>query len=364
MSNPRVFLDISIDNKPAERAVFELFADQCPKTAENFLRLCVGDKGSCKSQPDKPLSYKGSTFHRVIENFMIQGGDFTHGDGTGGESIYGEKFEDENLTLKHEHPFLLSMANAGPNTNGSQFFITTVPTPHLDGKHVVFGKLLAGKSIIRNVEATKTDEGDRPLVDVRIVDCGVFEGELPQKVDPTGDMYEDSIKDEDKVDMKDPQSVFRAVTEIKNIGTNEFKAGHVDVAQAKYQKASNYLRDYFPDDLSEEDLKTLTDLKVSVWLNLSLTSLKTNNAKIAISAADQVLSLVEPVGDKEKAKALYRKGNGHLLEKDEPMAIAELQKALALAPGDAAITQLINKAKAQAKQREEKQRNAMKKFFS
>lgn len=344
--------------------MFELYNDLCPKTAENFLQLCIGNSGDCKSCPGVPLAYKNSGFHRVIENFMIQGGDFTHGDGTGGESIYGEKFADENLTLKHDEPFLLSMANAGPNTNGSQFFITTVPTPHLDGKHVVFGRLLAGKSVVRAVESTKTDSGDRPLVEVKISDCGAFDGPLPEKVDPTGDGYEESIKDEDKVDMKDPQSVFKAVTEIKDIGTREFKAGHVDIAHSKYKKASNYLRDYFPDDLSDDDLKHLVEIKVSVWLNLSLTSIKTNDPKMAIEAADNVLTMHEEVGAKERAKALYRKGNGHLLEKDEDQAIAELQKALVLAPGDAAIIQLMNKARAQAKQRVEKQRNAMKKFFS
>ena len=156
----RVFFDISIGGVPAGKVVFELYNDVVPKTAENFRALCTGEKG--EGSAGKKLHYKGSAFHRVIKSFMIQGGDFTAGNGTGGESIYGEKFEDENFDLKHDKPFLLSMANAGPATNGSQFFVTTVPTPHLDGKHVVFGEVIAGKSVVRQVENTPTGANDKP----------------------------------------------------------------------------------------------------------------------------------------------------------------------------------------------------------
>jgi len=170
----KVFFDVEIEGGEGGRIVMGLFGDTVPKTAENFRALCTGEKGIGKS--GKALHYKGSTFHRVIPQFMLQGGDFTQGNGRGGESIYGNKFDDENFDLKHEGPYYLSMANSGPNTNGSQFFITTIRTGWLDGKHVVFGKVLEGEDVVKRVEGVGSSSGT-PKSKVTIADSGVLKEE-------------------------------------------------------------------------------------------------------------------------------------------------------------------------------------------
>ncbi|XP_068438703.1 peptidyl-prolyl cis-trans isomerase F, mitochondrial [Clinocottus analis] len=163
--NPKVYFDIAADNQPLGRVTFELNAEVVPKTAENFRALCTGEPG---------FGFKGSTFHRVIPQFMCQGGDFTNHNGTGGKSIYGLKFPDENFKLKHTGPGILSMANAGPNTNGSQFFICTSQTEWLDGKHVVFGSVKEGLDVIKKVETFGSRTG-RTSKRITITDCGELE---------------------------------------------------------------------------------------------------------------------------------------------------------------------------------------------
>ncbi|CAE6442719.1 unnamed protein product [Rhizoctonia solani] len=165
MANKNVFFKVSVGSKDARQIVMKLYDDKTPKTARNFRELATGQHG---------FGYAGSTFHRIIPNFMIQGGDFTAHNGTGGKSIYGPRFADENFSVRHTRPGLLSMANAGPNTNGSQFFITTVPTPWLDGKHVVFGEVVEGFELVKEIENKGTEDG-RPREVIKITESGTVE---------------------------------------------------------------------------------------------------------------------------------------------------------------------------------------------
>ncbi|SCU99214.1 LAFA_0G22694g1_1 [Lachancea sp. 'fantastica'] len=370
MTNSKVFLDVSIGGVPKGRMVFELFNDVVPKTAGNFYKLCEGQSGFSKSRPDVPLSYKGSLFHRVIKGFMLQFGDFTNFNGTGGESIYGEKFEDENFSLKHDRPFLLSMANAGPNTNGSQAFLTCVPTPHLDGKHVVFGELIQGKRIARTIEGITTDSGDKPKEDVKIDDCGVLPSDYVVPADaeqtPTdqyGDNYEETLADDSKVDVADVDSVLKAVNAVKDIGTTLFKAQDFKVALSKYEKASSMIKQFFPEDLSPEKTRAVDQLRISLFLNIALCALKSGDFQKALTAATEVVH-DSAADDKSKAKALYRRGLTYYNLKDAEMALTDLEFATTYQQNDAAILKAITDARNLKKTQVGKQKKAFSKMFS
>ncbi|KAK4174418.1 cyclophilin-like domain-containing protein [Triangularia setosa] len=363
----RVFFDVTIGGKPAGRITFELYDDIVPKTAENFRALCTGEKGIGKT--GKPLHYKGSLFHRIIKQFMIQGGDFTAGNGTGGESIYGAKFEDENFQLKHDRPFLLSMANAGPGTNGSQFFITTVPTPHLDGKHVVFGEVLSGKSIVRQLENLTTQD-DKPTKDAVIADCGELSGSDAiaadtKAADAYGDEYEDFPEDQATGDETlAATQILKIASDCKEFGNKAFKAGDLNVALDKYQKGLRYLNEDPDLDNEPEETKTkLSALRISLNTNAALMNFKLEAWDDTVRSADGALA-VAGISGKEKAKALYHRGRAQLRLKDEDAALESLGEAQKADPENAAVAKELAEVKKVAAARRAKEKAAYKKFFS
>ncbi|KAI9245159.1 peptidyl-prolyl cis-trans isomerase D [Sporodiniella umbellata] len=363
MSNPRVFFDISVGGKSEGRVVFELFKDVTPKTAENFRALCTGEKGV--GQSGKSLHYKGSTFHRIIKNFMIQGGDFTAGNGTGGESIYGEKFEDENFTLKHEKPFLLSMANAGPGTNGSQFFITTVATPHLDGKHVVFGQVLKGKAVVRLLEDLKT-ASDKPEQTAEITNCGeLAEGEddgIPKSED--GDSYEEYPDDHDGP--KEPTDVLKIASELKDIGNTYFKKGDYAHASKKYLKAIRYLNEKpaFDENDPKELAGQFAAIKTPCYLNHAMCTLKLADNQACIKATTTVLEFdAQYLKPADITKAYFRRGSARSNLKDYEEALLDFQKAHENDPQDAGIKKELASTKTKLAAKKEKMKSAYSKMF-
>lgn len=359
--------------------MLELYADRVPKTAENFRALCTGEKGNA-SDGKHALHFKGSGFHRIIPQFMIQGGDFTRGDGTGGFSIYGEKFEDENLDGKHNVPFLLSMANAGPSTNGSQFFITTVPTPHLDGKHVVFGRVLAGKSVVRKIESTPTTN-DKPHQPVVIADCGEIAAgqDYGIEADESGDKYEEfpEVCQGTDVDVEDPKVAFKIASELRGMGNFFFTKQKFGPALAKYEKALRYLLVHpkLPESLAKDSFATeYLALRTPLQLNASLCALKLKtkeSAKVAQDLTSQVITRLQGGWDElsveqkaNLAKAYFRRGQAESFLKNEDAALADLDWALKYAPGDAAIIKERSSVLAMQKQRKDKMKAAFGKAFS
>ncbi|KAG6808493.1 hypothetical protein H0H92_003962 [Tricholoma furcatifolium] len=375
-NRPITYFDITIGDKAIGRIVFSLYSDLVPKTAENFRKylLCYD------------LIYKVLIIclqvHYALEKRVLehQGSPCITRDlvsiaslkGTGGESIYGEKFEDEAFPVNHTKPFLLSMANAGPNTNGSQFFITVSQTPHLDGKHVVFGEVIKGKSIVRQIENYPTSSGDVPTAPIVIADCGVLSSDDPSLSESTenhGDVYEDYPDDEDR-DTQKPEIALEIAKAVREIGNKLFKEGKVDEALVKYQKSIRYLdvHPVLPDDASQELKDAYAALLAPLLLNSALAAIRSQpptsqNADIAIKNTTRALDRLE-LSTADKAKALYRRALAHAIQKGDDESEKDLVEASKLVPEDAAISVELAKVRQRKKEKRDKEKKAFKKLFS
>ncbi|CAD6242276.1 unnamed protein product [Miscanthus lutarioriparius] len=358
--NPRCFLDVSIGGELEGRIVVELYASVAPRTAENFRALCTGEKGVGPETGVK-LHYKGSCFHRIVKGFMVQGGDITVGDGTGGQSIYGLNFEDENFILKHERKGMLSMANAGPNTNGSQFFITTTRTPHLDGNHVVFGRAIKGMGVVRAMEHISVDEADRPTDDIVIVDCG----ELPEGANDgvvnffkDGDMYPDWPIDLDEK----PAEIswwMDAVESAKAFGNESFKKQDYKTALRKYRKSMRYLDlCWEKEDIDEERSTALRKTKSVIFTNSCACKLKLGDFEGALLDADFALRERE-----DNAKAFFRQGQVRMALNHIDAAVESFKQALELEPNDGGIKRELAAAKKKISDRRDREKKAFSKLF-
>lgn len=373
-SNPRVFLDIEMGGESIGRIVFELFANVCPLTAENFRALCTGEKGMGKM--GKPLHYKGSIFHRVIKDFMLQFGDFTNFNGTGGESIYGQKFADENFVLKHTESFVLSMANAGPGTNGSQVFCTTAVTPWLDGKHVVFGKCIRGQDVVRFIEdqAPGSQNQDKPRVDIVIANCGEFtaEQDIDTPADPR-DPYPYSFDDVKTEEEKNCTFRVKLANELKDNGNEYFRESSFAKAAGIYSKALRFLTVSQNTTITPEESMDLAKAKVPIFQNRAQCYLKLHEALVKEDPKEAKLFkyLQQALPDLHfclqlddtNVKALYRLAQIYAFTGDIQEEFQVIDHALKVHPEDKAIIAFWNKSNAKQKAFKKKHADRFAKAF-
>ncbi|CAH2352562.1 peptidyl-prolyl cis-trans isomerase D [[Candida] railenensis] len=346
---PCAYLDIDIDSKPVGRIVVELKDDLAPIACKNFLASC------------NHKSYQHNHFHRTIKNFVIQAGDLVYGQSSNldvskiGQGSKGGPFEDENASEPLDSPFMLCMANDGtPNNNGSQFFITTYPQPHLTGKHTVFGRVIHGKSVVREIERVDTDSKNFPTLPVVITDCGEWEEGMPVPIfnasydQRGGDIYEEYPDDDVHIDKESSKSVYEASSKIKQSGTLLFQAGDKEAAMLKYKKCLRYVMEYIPDqDQEPEWYKLYFELKIKLYLNLSLVYLQLKNYTSAVAYSTYLIEMDESVNLISKtdyAKAHSRKGTALIELKKYTEAARELTTALKYLPNDKGIAKELERA--------------------
>ncbi|XP_006622320.1 peptidyl-prolyl cis-trans isomerase D isoform X1 [Apis dorsata] len=342
--NPIVFLDIAIESEKVGRVVIELFKDVVPRTAENFRALCTGEKGIGIN--GKKLHYKGSTFHKVLSQVMIQGGDIINFNGTSGESIYGIKFEDEHFGLTHSSGGLLSMVNEGyPNSNSSQFIITISATSHLDNTNVVFGKVLKGMGVVLEVSQIRTIN-DIPIEKIYIIDCGELKGDQNwgmEENDGTDDVFTPWPEDWNysrHIKQLDYKYMMEVIKKIKDSGNYYFlRKNYVDAGR-KYKKALRYYKWMTKTiDVSNSN-ELMMNIKVTLLLNLAAVKLKEKDYRETLKLCSKVLQL-----EKNNSKALFRRSQAHMGLNEYDLGLADLKQALLESPNNKDILLEIDKVK-------------------
>ncbi|RLV90053.1 Peptidyl-prolyl cis-trans isomerase CYP7 [Spathaspora sp. JA1] len=365
---PKAYLDISIGDEPIGRIVVELFTDLALNSSTNFLNLVKGIQLG-----DNYYTYQGNAFHRIIKNFVIQAGSFDDGNIS---TIYGDDAIDkpipgENLDQPLDSPFLLCSANNGDaNINGSQFFITTFPQPHLTGKHSVFGKVIHGKSVVREIERANTNSDNVPQQPVTITNCGEWNDTMEVPVFNAcydtigGDIFEEYPDDDENIDKDSSESVYNAAVKIKESGTLLFKTGAKDKAYLKYRKCLRYVMEYIPDQDQEPNwFAQYSDLKKKLYLNLSLVCLQLKNYTKAIDYSSYLLDL-DNIEQLDKSKALFRRGCCLIELKKYKSALNDLKIAQEILPSDVAINNTVTKCETLIEQEKNKERTKYSKFFS
>ncbi|KFB35828.1 hypothetical protein ZHAS_00002757 [Anopheles sinensis] len=364
-NNPLVFFDVKVGEESVGRIVIELRADVVPKTAENFRALCTGERGIAPGTGTR-LHYKGSKFHRVKSLFMSQGGDIVNFNGTNGESIYGETFEDENFTLLHEDG-AVSMANLGkPNTNNSQFFITSGECPHLNGTNVVVGYVIRGGGIIGEMERHSTDDGE-PTVPIVIENCGQLAAGEDWRVHDCDDVFDQLPpfpEDWERFyDIFSVDEVLQYLTAIRNVGNRYFKQKQYVPANRRYKKAERYYN-FFNNQFNKQHPRApepnvaLEQFQLLNCLNQAAVQLQLKEYSNVVRSCNAALAI-----DPENAKALYRRGMAHNELRNYENALNDLGRVLQQIPDDRLVQSEYDRSRKCLHEYTQQQRKALSKLF-